>query len=189
MQLQPFFPIFLFVLFGIGLGFLIFSLISTSSQVPKIQQCSPVTYDLSRFSEEFSNDPSLTEEEAVIRRFSSNSCTPLQAYEKYYSYGTGEGFTTEELQNIRQNYYIELLVTYQNSSRTVYIPFVFYQQYNSSNSIDNQGFSNPPPYTLSSEIIIFTGDLSTGSIKKFQLSVKEGDDVGNPPPPLQESPT
>ena len=188
MQLQPFFPIFLFVLFGIGLGFLIFSLISTSSQIPKIQQCSPITYDLSRFSEEFFDDPSLTEEEIIKRRVSSNSCTPLQAYEKYYSYGTGEGYTTEELQNIRQNYYLEALVTYENSStRKVYIPFVFLLQ-TDGNSVGNQGFSNPPPYTLSSEIIIFTGDLVTGSIKKFQFSVKEGD-VGNPPPPLQESPT
>jgi hypothetical protein len=144
----------LLLLFGIGLGFLVFSLVDDKqSSIAFVQECFPVTV----------SPPVIVGDAPSII---SGACTFEEVYSKlnYFS----DGATPYE----KQNFYIKAIITFQDGSkRTVY------RQLSNFLSEVTYSFDNPPPWTLSSIPVDETEIVNDIQVELFIL---EGD-IGNPP--------
>ena len=149
----PSFPLLLLLLFGIGLGFLVFSLVDDKqSSIAFVQECFPVTV----------SPPVIEGDLPSI----SGSCTIEEVYSKllYFS----DGATPYE----KQNFYIKAIITLQDGSkRTVY------RQLSNLFSEETNAFDTPPPWTLSS-IPVDATEIDT--YIQAEIFILEGD-IGNPP--------
>ena len=150
----PSFPLLLLLLFGIGLGFLVFSLVDDKqSSIAFVQECFPVTLS-----------PPVIEGDAPS--IISGSCTIEEVYSKIYYFS--DGATPYE----KQNFYTKAIITLQDGSkRTVY------SQLSNLLSESTIYFDNPPPWTLSS---IPVDETEIDNYIQVEVFILEGD-IGTPP--------
>jgi hypothetical protein len=138
----------LLLLFGIGLGFLVFSLVDDKqSSIAFVQDCSPITVT-----------PNGNEVQV-----SSRTCTYEEILQKFNYFS--DGATPYE----RQNFYVKAIFTLQDgNTRTLY------RQLSNIFADETNSFDTPPPWTLSSipvvddtydftraEYFILEGDIGT----------------------------